>query len=158
MRGQFLRRWLPARRPAHDEREGNEAGDDQGEPPERILVTQHLRLAVQRLPGIPDGKLFCGIGALPQPLERLPGRVNEARILQAAGDGMGAEAGNMGLAGSLKKCGEQGRAHRSADIAGKVGEAGNLIVLVAGNAQVVEGADGDEDEGQPHDLVSAPHR
>ena len=54
--------------------------------------------------------------------------------------------------------GEQSGADAAAEVAGEVGEAGDLVGLARGDADVVERADGDEDEGQSDDLEHAPER
>ena len=52
--------------------------------------------------------------------------------------------------------GEQRCACAAADVAGEIGEAGDLIALLRGDTDVVECADGDEDEWQGHHLENAP--
>ncbi len=44
--------------------------------------------------------------------------------------------------------GEQGGASAAAEVAGEVGEAGDLVGLAGRDADVVECADGNEDEGE----------
>src|ERR1700751_5483931 len=60
----------------------------------------------------------------------------------------------------LSAAGEIGGEERcsctAAEVAGEVGERGDLVYLVGWHAYIVERADGDKDEGQANDLEHAP--
>ena len=61
---------------------------------------------------------------------------------------LAASVGLMDLRAACEEGRQHCRAHAAAEIAGEVGEAGDLVVLVARHADVIERADRDEDEGQ----------
>ena len=52
--------------------------------------------------------------------------------------------------------GEERGASAAAEVTGEVGEAGDLVGFAGGDTDVVERADGDEDEGEADDLEHAP--
>ena len=62
----------------------------------------------------------------------------------------------MSLGGLNEERGEQSCAGRAAEVAGEVGEAGDLVGLGGRDADVVECADGDEDQREADDLEGSP--
>ena len=50
---------------------------------------------------------------------------------------------------------EEGGAAAAADVAGEIHEAGDVVVLLAGDVGVGEGVDGDEEEGEAGGLEDA---
>ena len=86
--------------------------------------------------------------------------VCHAGHVEAKGDGVGDNVGSEGLLVGLGGAGDEGGEERgagaAADVAGEVGEGGDLVGFFERHADVVEGADGNEDEGQRHHLEDAP--
>src|SRR6201999_4104712 len=112
-------------------------------------------------------ELHLAIGLADGGLHRL-GRVHAAgdeqrlqsvcveTIADAVVDDVGAEDLLMRLRSTGDEGGKEGSAGAATDIAGKVGDAGYLYAFLQRYADVVESADGNEDEGQRHHLEDAP--
>ncbi len=82
-----------------------------------------------------------------------------ARVLHGLpGTVLAASCMLVGLRGAGEEGGQQRGADGATEVAREVGEAGDLVGLRAWDADVVEGADGDEDERQSDDLEHAPER
>src|SRR3974377_628780 len=61
---------------------------------------------------------------------------------------------DLALAGE-ERC-QHGNAHAATQVTDEVADAGDLVAHVAGDSDVAEDADGDEDECQARHLVAAP--
>jgi len=77
-------------------------------------------------------------------------------VADAAWAGVGGELRLVDLGGAGEERGEQGCASGAAEVSGEVGEAGDLVGLGGRHADVVERADGDEDQWKADDLESSP--
>jgi len=74
----------------------------------------------------------------------------------AVQDNVGGEGQLIYLCAAREVGGEERGACAAAEVSGEVGEAGDLVGLAEWDADVVERADGDEDEGKTNDLQHAP--
>jgi len=77
-------------------------------------------------------------------------------VADAAGAGVGGELHLVGLGGAGEEGSEQCCAGGAAEVSGEVGEAGDLVGLGGWHADVVERADGDEDQWEADDLEGSP--
>ena len=141
---------------AHEVGPGGEAQDGNGHDGEGVFVAEHGSLAEHLAVGHAHGELgglLCGhaCGA-----EHGGDAGDVVLVGEAAGDGVGGELDLVGLGGAGEEGGEHGGSGAATEVAGEVGEAGDLVGFGAGDANVVKGADGDEDEGESCDLEHAP--
>ena len=125
-----------------------EAKDDDGEDEEGVFVAEHGGLTEHLLVGLADGHLRCLCGGHAAGDQDLLHLIHVEAIGDAAGNGVGGEVGLMDLGAAGEIGGEERGAGAAAEVAGEVGERGDLVHLVGGYADVVERADGDEDEGR----------
>src|ERR1039458_5528994 len=145
-------------RQAHQERQRRQQHNHAAEHRERVLVAEHGGLAQHDLVSLADGSLTGGCGGHPVLDQDLLYAVHEQRVRRAAGDHIGRQRGLVYLRAARDEGGEQRGSGTAAKVAREVGERGDLVGLGGRDADVVERADGDEDERQRDDLQQAQLR
>jgi hypothetical protein len=147
--------WGFAREP-HDERQWRQAEDREGEDGEGVFVAEHGGLAEHLLVGLTDGGLRCGSRGHAVGHHHFFHAVHVEAVRDAALYDVGGEGYLIHLCVAREIGGEERGSGAAAEVAGEVGEAGDLIGLAGGDTDIVERADGDEDEGEADDLQHAP--